>query len=327
MIITKIIESSVDLKTSDEIYSYNKKATLLEKLKKRYTNICYQSIFILDVINIIKYSKTRMVDNRLDGGASIDVMFEVRGIILNKNEVLNGCKIVQIASNAIIAEHKYAGIFLKIDQKLPSFSVSQIIKKGQTIPISVDSIMFNPGTSQMTIIGSPYVPTPHTNVYHNITNEMTQSEVEKLKLLIADFNKELALHEKISKNKPYEIFKDIVYPYKTNQKFETSQLGSKFSTLKVNIEDLAHISDGCLLYPSDLNKLDSLDKFIYHAKDYVKIDNLTIVDARAYTALSYMILQRIYYLQGLRGIYEEYDTPEKNQDMITYWKVCQSIKQ
>jgi hypothetical protein len=299
MIINKIIETSIDLKTSDEIFSPDKKGVLLNKLKKRYINVCYQSIFILDIINIIRYSKTRLVDNRLDGGGTVDVMFEARGIMLNKNEVLNGCKVVQIASNAIIAE----------------------------LPVVVDSAMFNPGTSQVTIVGSPYVPIPHNIIYHNITDGLSQVDVEKLKLLIRDFNAELDLHKSIQANKPYELFKDIIYPYKTNQKFEVSQIGSKFTLLKLDINNFTDIDSGCLVYPSNINKTDTFDKFVYYSKEEVNTASISIVDSKAYTALSYMILQRIYYLQCLRGIYEEYDTPEKNQDMMIYWKVCQSLKQ
>jgi DNA-directed RNA polymerase subunit E'/Rpb7 len=323
MHMTKVIETTIDLFNPKEIYTSNIPEMLIQKLKTRYSNKCYQSMLITDIIRIIKHSDIRMVDNRLDGAAYIDVQFEAVGIILVQNEILHGCKVTEVISNnSVIIEHKQAGGLIQAD---PKNQIIKIIKKAQLIPVIIKDVRYNINQSEISIRAIPFVPIVTPNIYFNITNGITEQEQEKLSLLLTDYNAELTLHETIVSEKSYSVFKDLIYPFKTLQKYETSNIGLKFKPLSIDEKSLSEISNGCLVAPIEASKND--DGFVFHSKVVPSELKKNVVSSSLYSALADIINRRILYLMGLRGFTEQYNTPEKFQDLMVYWKVCASLKE
>lgn len=320
MIITKILETSVDLFEPDDIYALDVKKLLLQKLNERYSNKCFSSILITKVIDIIRYSDRIMVDNRLDGGAYVNVQFKVEGIILTKGEVLQGCKIVNIASFGVIVNHSHAvGIMTQDPQK----KAISLIKKDQIIPIIVDDVRYNIGKSQITITCKPYTPQPFPEVLYNITEILSPEDTEKIDTILAELGEEEKRHETVKSEKSYEFFKNLIYPYKTVRKFNLSPIGSTFKSVSLVLKDILEIRDGCIT-SSDITTNDFL---VHSKKTYNNSINLQVINSPLYPALSSIIQQRITYLRMLRGFAEQYDTTAKNQEMLAYWKVCMSLKE
>jgi hypothetical protein len=310
MIVTKILETTIDLFDSKDIYTADVEAMLIKMLENRYKNKCFKSILILDIHKIIRYSDIKLVDNRLDGAAFINVQFEVKGVILVKGEILTDCKVTEIITTGIIVEHKYAGGLIIPGQKNQIYN---IIKKGQKIPIIISDVRYNIGQTEISIRGIPFTPQHIKNIYYNIDYGLYEDEDVKLKQLIDDYNNELKLHDEI-KNKSYEFFKELLYPYKTYNKIKAENINIDFKTL-------SNINSGIVAYLSEEEKSDS---FIY------KIDKINdskeVINSSLYPALIDIINRRIMYLQNLRELVKYYNTKEKIQENMKYWQVCQMFK-
>ena len=310
MIVTKILETTIDLFDSKDIYNSDVESMLLKKLENRYKNKCFKSILILEISKIIRYSDIKLVDNRLDGAAFINVQFEVRGVILVKGEVLTDCKVTEIITTGIIIEHKYAAGLIIPGQKNQIYN---IIKKGQIIPIIISDVRYNIGQSEISIRGIPFIPQYIKNVYYQIEYGLYEDEYNKLKQLIDEYNNELKLHENI-KNKSYEFFKELLYPYKAYNKI-------KAEVIDIDFNKLSSINNGIITYLREEEKSDS---FIYKI-DKVN-DTQEIINSSLYPALVDIINRRIMYLQNLRVLATTYNTKEKIQENIKYWQVCQMFK-
>jgi hypothetical protein len=309
MYVNKVLETTIDLFESKDIYTADVETMLIKKLEERYKNKCFKSILITEIIKIIRYSDIKLVDNRLDGAAYINVQFEVKGVILIKGEILTECKVTEIITTGIIVEHKYAGGLIMPGQKNQIYN---IIKKGQYIPIIISDVRYNIGQSEISIRGIPFTPLVVKNTYYNINYGLYDGEEDKLKQLLEDFNNEIKLHAEI-KNKSYEFFKELLYPYKNYNKIKAEPINLEFNKL-------SNIKDGIIVY---LGEEEKNDKFIY------KVDNVKdaeTINASLYTALADIINRRIIYLQNLRELVNSYNTKEKIQENMKYWQVCQMFK-
>lgn len=324
--IKKTLETSVDLFKASDIYTANVAKMLMDKLTERYVGKCYQSALIQKVVSIIKYSETHIVDNRLDGAAYIDVEFVVEGIVPGQGEILQGCRVVDITQSGVIISHPLAGGLVMPDAKK---QIVKILKKDQLIPVSVQAARYNINQTQITIRGTPYAPSSHKNIYYNITEIVSPEETEKLSELLEELSQELSHHSALANEKSYKFFEDLVYPYKTTQKFEMSQIGGKFTKVTSDLKSILEIRDGCIILPEESYKQPGLT--LYHSKKPINQDDLAghgvVIESHMYPAIADCINRRLMYLRNLRGFVEQYNTPEKIQEMIVYWKVCQSVKE
>lgn len=325
-IIKKTLETSVDLYKPADIYAVNVSAMLIDKLTARYVGKCYQSMLIQKIDSVLKYSETHLVDNRLDGAAFIDVQFVVEGLILIQGELLHGCKVVDITQSGVIVTHPHAGGLVMAD---PKKQVIKILKKDQIIPVNIQAARYNLNQPQITIRGMPYAPSLRNNVYYNITDIISPDDTEKLSELLTELNDEIALHANLASKENYKFFDGMVYPYKNIQKFEMTQIGRGFAKITVDLKNLLTIRDGCLVIPEEPYKMPGIS--IYHSKNAMQSaaiqKNEVIIESEMYPAITDCINKRLMYLRNLRGFVEQYTTPEKIQEMMIYWKVCQSIKE
>jgi hypothetical protein len=165
----------------------------------------------------------------------------------------------------------------------------------------------------------PYTPQPFNEVYYNIINT---DHLDKLDDLLDKLNAEELLHSKIKSSKQYIGFKNLIYPYKTARKFEQSAIGSKFK--EINLKNILNTKPNECITSIDY----SLDNFILRTENHISSDIPVVsVNVSLTTAVSELLLNRIYYLQTLRGFVENYDTPDKNQEMLSYWKACAGLKE
>lgn len=324
-VIKKTLETTVDLYTAADFFAPNVSTMLIKKLTERYVGKCYQSMLIQKIDSILRYSETHMVENRLDGAAYIDVQFVAEGLILTQGEILHGCKVADITHSGVIVTHALAGGLVMAD---PKKQVFKILKKDQIIPVCIHAARYNLNQPQITIRGAPYAPSARNNVYYNITDIMSPEDTEKLSSVLDELNAEIELHAKLSNEKNYKFFEELVYPFKTVQKFEMSPIGSKFTKITADLKSILEIHDGCLIVPEESYKTQGLS--IWHSKKSITPDTVqshgTVIESHMYPAITDCINRRLLYLRNLRGFVEQYNTPEKIQDMMVYWKVCQSVK-
>jgi len=322
MYITKTIDTTIDLLDPVEIYQHDVNSLVLKKLNERYVKKCYQSILITEIISIIRLSPIMMSDNRLDGSAYVDVQFEVGGVIFIEGEVLHNCKIIEIHSNAITAEHEYAGIKLR---KNANDVLSKILTVGQHIPVVIEKFKYTPAQSSISMIGSPFIPMANDKqIIYYITSAMTEEDKEKMELLFNFIDKEEKLHPAITKQKQYAFFQDLLYPYKVNQKFEQNALVKKYNFQQVPIE-LKNMINMKNMYVVYSDKIPKQNKIFFTTEQKVNIE-LDIIEIDAFPLFASICNEYLLYLQALRGFVETYDTVSKLQALTTYWKICKNAK-
>lgn len=321
MIIKKVLETSIDLTDPVEIYNHDINPMIIKKLTTRYKNRCFQSIYVLSIVKIIRRSSIKMTTARLDGSASIDIQFEVEGIVLIEGNILHGCKVIEIHTNAITAEHKYVGIKLQRDS---SNKISQILQIGQVIPVIVKKVRYIPNQSKISMIASPYVPSITDPVVYKISSGLSMEETEKLGMFIDQIADELKLHTD-TETKRYAFFKDLMYPYKVNMKYESSHQAESlgFKPVELNLTNLTKISHGLLTYPSEDNR--SNNRMFWSKKTSVP-GGIMVVNADMFPVVASYLNQYLTYLMALRGFVETYKTDESIKGLIAYWRMCKMSK-
>lgn len=322
MYITKTLEATIDLLDPFEIYSSNLENVVKKKIIEKYVGKCFKSILILEIINIINTSEVIIYDNQLDGTAYIDVQFEVGGIILVEGEILHGCKVSEIFSNAITAEHKYASIKLKKE----SSNIYKILEPGKMIPIVVSRVLYTPNKNTISMSGTPYFPnTTGEKIFYNITKQLSPEETEKISLIIDMIEKEEIKHKTLSKKTQYSFFQDLLYPFKVNQKFGNNKLSKtmNFKPVKIELKQFFNINGGIVIYPDEEPKE---NKIFFWSKKINLPKLYTVISSPAYTVLASISNQYLMYLQSLRGFMETYHTPTEMKKIMSYWKFCKNAK-
>lgn len=315
MIVTRELDLTLDL-DGDDIYSYDIETMLMNILNKRFKGVCYMKMLIVSIDEIMYHSDRRMVTDRLDGGATIDVHIKVSGMILNKGEILQGCRVVQITAVKIFIEQKYVSGTLVND---PSQKLISTIAKDTILPVIVSEAWYQPGKSQITILAMPYYPIPTEQKFYSIISGFSQDEVNKFEELLADYKLAESYFNDKRGTGLYKLVAEILYPYKNKLNFGKTSIGSKFTA--ITVEEAKNISSGWIHCPHE-----SEEKFIWYAStDDMKQTSESVV-ATAYTALSSIISNRITYLQNFRGFMEQYPTVESHKSMKDYWTICQRLK-
>jgi len=328
MYVKKFLQTTIDLLNPFEIYQTNIDDFLLTKLKDRYQKKCYQSMLILDILQIIRRSSIKMVDNRLDGGAYVDIQFEIGGIILSENEILHQCKIIEIHTTTIIAEHEHA--IIKIVKNSENEQLANIIKIGDSIPLLVHHVRYIPNYNKISVIASLYTPAYLSDqiIYYTVQSVMSDTEIAKINIILDQIKEEEEQHKSFKMQKQYAFFKDILYPFKVNQKFEHNKIVSlyNFKSVSFNIQEIQQIDTGTIIYPAADHK--SNRRFFWSKKiisPSPSSDNL-IVSASLYSITSMILMQYLMYMQSLRGFMESYPTPASMKQLLLYWKLCQTQK-
>ena len=323
MHITKVLETTVDIDDPNELFTYDYEQIIKNKLTDRYANKCYQSVLITGINKIIRRSSIKMTDNRIDGGAYVDVQFEISGIIFAQGELLAGCRVIEIHPNAIIAVHPHATIKL---QKDSNNTVTKILKIGQTLPVIVQKVRYTPNNKTISMIASPYIPKAEELIIYQIIDKIDPSEMELLHGIFEQISIEEKLHQGIKSQKNYEFFKDLLYPFKTKHKFEKHPLYEeyKLSSVEFSMDKILDIDKGIIVYPVEDHRM---NKRFFHSNAEINNKKLPIVKSKLYTAVSDVLIKYIIYMQGVRNLTETYNTLADFQQLETYWRICKSMQQ
>ncbi len=317
MLITKTLQTSIDLYSANEIYTPNKSDLIMQKLRERYKLVCYQSMIITDVLRIHRISSIYLADNTLDGRAFVNVEFEVQGYVYQQGEVIHGCKIAEINTDMIIATNQFAVVNL---QKEPTGRVSSILKVGQQIPIVVKTAKYTINKSSASILAIPYIPLVYKNNYYNITEGFSGEEKEKINGLYLQITEEEKRHAPFERDGRYKIFQDMLYAYSSNQKFEHSKKADDLNLKPHNFEKLLEIRSGIIVYPDEDPKS---SKRFFHG-EVVKLNNVYL-DASIYMVANEILNKYLMYLQALRGFMETYSDLNEIKNLLEIWRGCKKL--
>ena len=324
MLITKNIQTSVDLISQDEIYHPNKKELVMKKLTERYVGKCSHSILIKEIKEITKLGDTEMSRTKLDGSAFIDVAFVVSGLVFNPGEILHKCKISEIYGIMITAKHDDAFVKIRSTGKF-----TKILNVGDVIPVLVQDSKYPINHTSITVGGTAYHPVAESAIQsYKITDGISVEQSAGLNQFLTEIAKEEKTHKDLKESKnhaaPYKYFQSLMYPYKTKQdllKIPIIADQKSYNYSDFEEKSLLKISSGIIIY-SDRDHF--AERRLLHSNSGTQMDNT--VSCGAYQAVVQILLKYYTNLLALRGFVETYGTKSEFEKLKNYWALCQTTK-
>ncbi len=314
MKIVKAIHNTIDLKSVRDLYSPNYDQMILQKLKDKFVGVCFKSMYITEIKDIIYRTNFILKRKDLSGGATCDVIFNAAGIVYEKGEVIHNCEIIKIEEDgSMIAKNDIASI--KIDNN----TGASIYKVGNKAPFLVEAVGYNPYSTEITIYALPLQPiTMPIKIYQlDKKKQFVISNTNEVVAEISAIEAEIVSIKK-AKSKMCDIFKKLLYPYKEMQKFD-----KKNKTCDVtNIDELYKaINDNKMLYVPVL-EIDDNRVFITEDRPAIGI----ICELSADEIVINLLLQYKKNITIFLEFLTVYDTPEKAKDLNLIWSVYNTLK-
>lgn len=205
MLLIKQFCSSIYLEDPNIIYSKNIKEVLLDAIKSKFENKCYQGCLIISVLELIDNSLLKYISTRNNSSVVCDVMFKCECISYVKYEILHNCEIKKIGVHAIICKNKDTAVYIKSNKEL------QTLKEGQLIPVIVVDSRYSISNDCITIRAIPFTPVVNNDVYKmSYTSNVDYNSITGYK--------ELSQKKSELKSKDSKFFTDLVFPYKSELK-------------------------------------------------------------------------------------------------------------
>jgi hypothetical protein len=322
MKVTKILETRLDI-LNDDMYCCDYNARILRILNDNYINRCFKSIFILDIIRIIRRSAPHCKNKALDGSAYIDISFEVSGIVYDKGDVIHNCKIIKIDDNGKMhAKSKYASIHVNGSNSLVSF------KETDEITVLVRNAGYGINDTEISVSTIPFVPIIKDSIIYKIVDDEDKSKDKSEDKYIDNFIKDIEQIEKqLVKHKKtnpqiFKFFKELVYPYKT---YKVDDFGKSYDISMINLLKLK--KDDMVFKPC--NYLDDNTYLLINDKDKIKVEKTyttTIIEISKQDYILHIFNLYKTNLLQLIGFVESYDTKDKITASQTTWKLYNTVK-
>lgn len=321
MQIKKLLETYIDIKDTNEIFSNNIENMLMDKLREKFIGKCYMSCLIININKIIKRSFIYMKDT-LEGDCHLNIMFEVDAIEYIKNEIINGCKIIKKESNGIIhAISEHTGIQINIPANI------SIFKEGDIIPVIVKMVRYNINQTSVSVLATPFIPNTDPIIYYKITDTLSKPETEIINSLLSQIkNAELNIKGDSNSKKIYKFFTDML----ANNNSSKSTINNNYKKLfsdkinQINISDILNIKTGIVFKSNE--EFDS--SIIMNVKSNDKIEDKIedIIEESMFIIFSTLLISYLSNIQSLQGFLKYYSKIEDIKKNKSIWKLYTSMK-
>lgn len=321
MKLKKVLETRIDINNINDIYCSDYDKKILQILKDKYINKCFKSIYILDVLQIIKRSGLQCKNKVLDGHMYVDISFEVYGVLYEKGDIIHNCKIIQINANgAMHAKSEYASLHIKNPEGIVIF------KEMDEIPVIVNIARYNIFDTEISASTIPLIPILKKSTIFKIVDNKNLGPDEYKDLLdlkeLHDLEAKLSSSSKSNKS-IFKFFRELLYPYKTPKKINFG------TTDKISFDNLI------LLKPDDLvYKLNSyLDDNTYlklNLSDKSKIETLyndtSIIEIEKSDYIIHLLNEYGKNIEHLLEFINLYDTTAKIKAKSQVWALYNTLK-
>lgn len=300
MHIKKVLEIRLNIDDINDIFCADYDAMLLNILKRKFTGICYKSVYILDIVKILNRSNLNAKNKTLDGGLYVDVIFEVDGLVYENGDIIHGCKIVKIQNNGIIhVKSKYASL------KMKNISNINIYSENDVIPAIVMVVKYNLFDPEISISAIPLHPLQKNDIYYKIKDVVPDDAVEGIKDEISIL---MSMYNDLSKKntKVLSFFNTLLYPYNIIRTFK--------NTKKIKPIDLLSLKHGDMILDTD-SPLYNID--ILYVTDPIEE---TVIELNAEELYYKLISGLKKNINILSEFVENYDTLDKIKNTAHIWK-------
>jgi len=128
----------LSLRHMSEIYSRNYKETMMNTLRANYTNRCFRSMLIQEVLGIERMSDYRCKSHVDDGSIEVDLVIRVRGMTFFPGEIVPRCELVSTSAPGSIYGKALDGavsVSIKRDPRIVS-------KAKDLVPVVVQNVRY-----------------------------------------------------------------------------------------------------------------------------------------------------------------------------------------
>lgn len=318
MHIVKVLESRIDLHNINDIFCADYSKNLLNKLKEQYIGRCFKSMFIIDILRIIKRSAPMSKNKVLDGSVYIDIAFEVSGIVYEKEEIVHNCEIIQINDNGTMhAKSEYASIYIKNSKELADLL---IFKKLDKIPVIVVASRYQIYDTEISISAVPLIPIIKKSIIYKVIESLDNNKSDNLfesTINKIDFSEIKKLEDDLNKcdKKIYNSFRKLLYPYK---EYKRIKIGT---VKKISSDGFSELKSGDLVY----KPIDYLDDDTYLILGNKMIDGVELEIEKSELEIK---LFNEYYrnMTILLEFCKNYDTADKVKLQNKIWSLFNSLK-
>ncbi len=303
MKIIKYLETRLNINDTNSMFCSDYDSMLLNLLKDRFAGRCYKSVFIQEIIEIVRRGNINCKSKSLDGGLYVDVQFKAHCLIYEIGEIIHRCRIVAISNdNIIVAETDACALKIRNVLKLDIFKV------GDEISVTIERVMYNIFDKKVAMSAFPLVPLPKVIVKFRIMDNVFEEDKTEMES-IHSLEQSIKAHDA----KTTKFFRDLLYPRR--QYYNYADVGKS-----MKLDEYSRIGTGDIVFIGDryLN-----EDIFYKCND--------TENAGAHIEIS---KQEMYYkilldykksLGNLLGFLENYSI-ELVKKNATLWKVYSSLK-
>jgi hypothetical protein len=304
MLDKKILETTLDIDDAADIYSNDRDKMIMNKLTEKYAGKCFHSCLVIKINKIIRRSFIYMKDT-LNGGATVNIIFEANVIVYHRGEVINGCQIIKKEPSGIMhAKSEYAGIQLNINADM------SIYKEGDMVPVIVKMVRYNPNQSSISVSAHPFMPVDELSIYYNIVGDLSIDQKATLNNMLTRIKDEETHINNISETdkKIYKFFIDLLYNDKKK---------SKIVSKTVSLTDMIELKTGIIFRP--------MQKYTNDTVQHLTKDQ-TSIDESPFIIFSVMINKYLSNLQTLSEFLKSYPSFASVQKNKEIWKMYNMLK-
>jgi hypothetical protein len=304
MLDKKILETTLDIDDPTDIYSNDRSKMFMEKLTEKYIGRCFHSCLIIKINRIIRRSFIYMKDS-LNGGATVNIIFEADVIVYHKGEVINGCQIIKKEPSGIIhAKSEHAGVQLNIKADM------SIYIEGDIVPVIVKMVRYNPNQTSISVSAHPFMPIDELPIYYNIVGDLSIDQKTTLNNILTHIKNEEKIISDLSTTDKniYKFFIDLMYNDKKK---------SKAISKKISLIDMIELKSGIIFRP--MSKYD--DAFVQQLTN-----DQPSIDESPFIIFSIMLNKYISNLQTLAEFLKAYPSFASVQKNKEIWKMYNMLK-
>lgn len=312
MIFNKTFETQINLTDINDIFSINADDLILNKLKTKYENKCYNSSFILNVNRIINRSELIFNKRSLNAYINVNVIFEAQVLHYEYLDIICDNNVIDTTNKKIICKSEHKSIIINNKSgKLNNVNVNQ------HIPIIVGKCSYSLFKNVISINSYPFVPILEnkTNIYYKI-EKLNKEEIEILNTTIIPLiENETNLINKMKKDKDNKIlfFTKLLYPFK--KELYKNKISNGIS------EDLLSLkSEGVISLLNESNLID------HNIHVFTKYDDINVKDESALIVYQIYLNKYYKYLKAIRELSESYSDNDKFKEHKNIFDIYEENK-
>lgn len=205
---------------------------IMQQLEQRYVGYCERQCLVTQISRIIRRSDVRMTQTRLDGSGDVSVSFEVIGNVLNVDDLLAGCRIININNNELICTHP------KVTLTVTDNYLARSLQVGNAITVRVTGASYERGTKTITATGRFFYIVPEPKCYITSVPSEAPTTPELLQILRQTLARAVKARSEYNDapTARRDFFRAMYYSYKTPLQDAIIPKGVK----RLNIVDLAN---------------------------------------------------------------------------------------